>query len=345
MLAVAAGLLAAPVSGDDELMWKDGKWVRMAPPAEGTAAGEFSIVRRDVDNGNYKTAVKHAKRFQKRYAGDPFSEDVCNLAGKAQMERGRYWAAYDWFEQQLVAYPQGRLADRAMASEIEIAEAFLSGRKRRAGKIFRVSARDDGLMILERIAERAPASDRAKTALLTIGDYYFDRGKWIEAAESYDHFLELFGKSPRAYEAALRAAESHYSAYEGPDFDETPLIEAEQRYKSFLTHYPHKAKELNVRDTLRKIRADRAEKQMSIARYYLRANHPKAAAEYFKIILRDFPDTPAANDAAAQLADVDPAAAAAIGPVSPTDPSTPTTQPAGTKTQDPKIIDPRENEK
>ena len=331
ILAALVLAFGATAGAEDELVWKDGKWVRVAPPEEGTAAGELSIVRRDVDRQHYKTAVKHAKRFLKRYPGDPLSEQVYSLAGEAEMNRSRHWQAYQWYEKQLVYYPSGALAERAMEREVEIAEAFLTGKKRPAAKIFRVSAVDDGLEILQKIAERAPGSQRAQLALITIGDYHFNKGDWLVAGESYDRFLELFPKSTRAAHAEIRAAESHRNSYRGPAYDETPLVEAEQRYKSFLAHYPARAAEYNARENLAQIRADRAEKQLYVAKFYLRTDHPKAAAEYLKLVLRDYPDAPSAHDAAALLAGIDPAAADALAPPStpsPVDPPTPTTAPA-----------------
>ncbi len=317
LLAAALAAMAFPAGADDELVWKDGKWVHVAPPAEGTAAGELAIVRHDIDNRNLKAAVKHAKRFLKRYADSPLCEAALSLAGDAELGRCRHWQAYQWYEKQLVRYPNGQLADRAMDREIEIAEAFLAGKKRPAGKVFRISGVEDGLEILQRIAERVPGSDRAELAMLAIGDHYFNKQDWLEAAESFDRFLKMFPKSKRAPTAELRAAEAYHSSYRGPDFDETPLVEAEQRYKSFLASRPREAAKRGVRDTLAEVRNQRAGKHYHIARFYLRTKHPKAATQYLRRIVKDYPDTDWAGQALDRLAEIDPAAAEALAPPAP----------------------------
>jgi len=256
-----------------------------------TAEGELAIVRRDVDKKHYSKAVKHAKRFLKRYPADPLAEEVLSLAGDAQMQRGRYWDAYKLYERQLNRYPTGLLAERSMGREVEIAQAWLGGKKRRLLKIFWISAKQDGLEVLEKISERAVATERGQTALLIIANYHFDNEEWMAAAEYYDTFLKMYAKSDRAAHAELRAAEAYRRSYRGPSWDETPLIEAEQRYKAFAQRHPARARQAQVEQIIQEIREDRAAKQYEVAQFYLRTDKPDAALHYLNIIVTEYPNT------------------------------------------------------
>ena len=322
LAAATASVSAADADDERELIWRDGKWVRQAPAQEGTPAGELAIVRRDMDKKDYAKAVKHAKRFLKRYPYDPLAEEILALGGDAQMARGRYWDAYKLYERQLQRYPIGLLAERSMQREMEIAQAWLAGRKRRLAGALPIPATEDALEALEKIAERAAGSDRGQTALLTIADHYFDQGKWSAAAETYDGFLKMYAKSPRAGHAELRAAEAYRRSYRGAFWDETPLIEAEQRYKAFAQRHPAQARRAKVEQALGQIHEDRAAKQYEVGRFYVRLNQPGAATHYFNIVLTEYADTPWASRAQAEMAKLPPAIAGAGSPPQPAGPVT-----------------------
>ena len=95
VLSLTAGmLLVGPaVGGEEESVWRDGKWVRLSKPVGGTPAGETAIIRRHVHRREYSAAVKAAKKFLKRYPSDALREEALWLAGEAEMARQRYWQA------------------------------------------------------------------------------------------------------------------------------------------------------------------------------------------------------------------------------------------------------------
>ncbi len=289
---VVALLAAGPAWADeDEMIWRDGKWVRLAGPVEGTPAGEAAIIRRHVDRKEFSAAVKATRKFVKRYPASDLREEVFFLAGESQMRRGDYWQALKWYEKQLTEFPNRSLSERAVSREMEIARAFLSGKKRKLLKMLPLSAKGEGIAIMERIAERAPSTEHAELALLAVGDYYFDEGDWAAAVDSYDGYLLLFAKSPRVAHAELRAAESLRRSYHGASWDETPLLEAEQRYKRFARKYPLQARKAGVEAIVKEIRSLRAAKLLEIARFYQRTDKPAAARYYLQLLAKEFPDT------------------------------------------------------
>ncbi len=304
LIIAILGALVLPVLSAEkaDLIWKDGKWVRQAAPAEGTPAGEAALIRRKIDRRKYSSAVKAAKKFLKRYPSSPLAEEVLGLAGEAELRRKRYWQAYEWYERQLAEFPSGEYFEQALEKEIQIAEAFLAGRKRVALGIFRLPAEQEGIDILSGIAGHAPSSPQAESALLTIGEHHFNKGDWTPAIEAYEQFLTLMPESSRVPQAELALAEALLRSYRGPMWDETPLIEAEQRYKAFAARRPAKAREVQVGRIVKEIRSARAEKQYETGRFYIRTSKGEAAAHYFRLILEKYPDTEWARQAQAELA-------------------------------------------
>jgi len=293
LLLAAMSLLAWPagVLAQSEYELHEGQWVPVTPPAEGTPAGELALIRRHLLQGRSGKALKAAKEFLKRYPDDPAQEEALLLAGEAELKRGRYYQAFERFDRQLSEFPAGRFFDRAIDREHQIAEAFLAGKKRILLGFVRLPAREEGLSILERIAEHAPGSSAAEKALLRIADDHFQRREHAEAIGAYDTFLALFGNSHNAAGAMLRAAQATYASFRGVAFDVTPLLDAEHRYRALAERFPVTAESAGVRRTRLEIKELRAQKLFQTARFYGRTRRPGPARFYYQRVGRQYPQT------------------------------------------------------
>jgi len=299
---VGMHVFAAPACAADKYEWQAGKWVKAAKPEEGSAEGELAIVQDHLEAGRYGKVVKAAKRFAKRYPLDAQYEEVCMLAGKAEIARKRYWQAYQWFEKQLDQFPAGGYSDQALRLEYEVAEAFLGGQKRVTLGFMKLKATDEALEILMRISEHAPGTELAAKSLLRIADHHYLDRKYVEAVDAYDTFLKVFPRSNKSGYAAGQAAKAAWECFEGTRFDETPLLEAEQRFSSFIASYPSEARKIGARRTLQQIQATRAQKLFETARFYERIGKPSSAVFYYRQIIASYPGTQWAKDASLDVA-------------------------------------------
>lgn len=328
---LAAMLLSAAAAAQDEYEWKDGKWVAVSAPAKGTPQGELAQIRQYVDKGQGHDAVKAAEKFLKQYADSPEAEEVMTLAAAGELSREHYFQAYEWYEKQLTQYPSGQYAERAMEREYDIAEAFLKGKKRIVLAIFYVPAQDDGISILGKIAEHAPGSNLAEKSLMRIADYHYGKGDYAEAAADYDRYMDVFSKTPRAAYAMLQAAKSSYASFRGIEWDDTPLLEAQQRYRTYAERFPMQAEQANVPRTLETIRVTMAHKMYGVALFYERVHRPDAAKFYYRLVIRTYPGTPwelAASGSLARLGTF-----TTLGGQTPS--SAPTTEPASAPASSP----------
>lgn len=310
--------------------WRNGKWVR-TPASKGDPAGDLAAIRQLIDDGHNSKAVKAAKAFLKRYPQDAACEEVMMLAGEGELARSRYFQAFEWFEKQLARYPSGKHLERALDREFKVAEAFLSGKKRIRWGFIRVPAKDDGLVILSRIVEHAPKSAIAAKAMMRAGDYHYGARQYVKAVAAYDEYLAMFKKSPNAAHAMLQAARATQAQFRGIAYDETPLIEAEQRFKVYSERFPEAAKRENISKILGQIADTLAEKLYACGEYYVRVRKPSAAAFYYKQVVDRYEFTLWARRAKESLA--------ALGDIKPVRPSgkfvlspvRPTTRPSGTE--------------
>ncbi len=286
---------------EDLHQFKSGQWVKMGETDTAAPTHELSEIREFIANGQSSKAVAAAKKFLKRNPGHAATEEVMFLAGSAQMERGRYWKAYGWFQKQLVDFPTGEFSPQTLQKEFEIADAFLGGKKRRWGP-FRISAKDEAVEILFQVAEANPSSDLARQALLRIGRYQFDEGKYDQATQTFDQFLKLYKKYPEAPYVMGQAALASYLWFYDIPYNETPLIEAYQRFSTLENLYPLAAEKAQASHYMADIIDKRAHKRYLEAQYYQRVGREGPARYYYKIVIAEYGDTDWADKASANLA-------------------------------------------
>ncbi len=281
-LAVTAATLGGcgPSAPRTVLIREGGQWVKVQA-VEGTAQGELAIILLHMEDLEYGEVVDAAESFRKTYPVDYRREDVAMLAGHAEMHRGNYMKAHDWYTRQLDEFPAGELSEEALTREYRIADAFLRGRMQKVWYILRLPATEEAIDILTRIAERSPTSELAEDAMLRIADYYYHEMQFRQAAQAYDQYLTLFPKRRRSAFASLRAARATYATYRGAPYDSAPLIEANLRFRQYAATHPIEARAEDIDAILAEIADRRAEADFHVAQLYERLDRPKAAAFYY----------------------------------------------------------------
>ena len=138
-------------------------------------------------------------------------------------------------------------------------------------------------------------------ALKIKSDYFFERGDMDLAQDEYANLVQQYPSGRYVQLAMLRTAEAAEAAFPGVRFDDRPLIEAQERYRQVLAAFPAYAEHEDVPQRLEGILQQRAEKDLSVARWYEHTGHPGAAEFYYRQILNDWPDTLAGAEARARL--------------------------------------------
>lgn len=226
--------------------------------------------------------------------------DAVYLMGEAYFADKKFWQAMEQFE--LVAdSTAGELFFAAVRRSMDVARAFLAGEPRIIWKILRLPAQPDGVEILDRVEQRVPGTRIAQEAVKIKADYFFEDGQMRLAQDEYQRLYRDYPDGRYARAALLRSAVAAEASFAGIRFDDQPLIEADERYRTVQDVYPAYAEREAVAERRRGIRRQRAEKDLEVGRWYERSNNPEAAAFYYRLVIRDYSDTQAADEARDRL--------------------------------------------
>ncbi|MCP4247675.1 MAG: outer membrane protein assembly factor BamD [bacterium] len=275
-----------------------GRWLEAEPPQPGTPEGDLSLARRDLARQKYRQAHGRIKKWLKTYGPEEaLYADALMLRAEVEIARGDYYKALKHLGEFLDQYGHTELAPRARTFEFLVAEVFLSGKRRKWLGMRLFKATDKGVEVLDELSASFPETELAEEAIKTKADFYFQQGDFTLAEMEYARLVEEYPRGQWTRYAMRRSAEAALASFGGIDFDDAPLIEAEERFGLYLAQYPGSAEQEGIGQILQQIHAQRAAKECSVGNYYERTGHPRAAAFYYRSTCENWPGTIAATRA------------------------------------------------
>ena len=278
------------------------EWVEQPPPPRGTPEGDLYAIKVQIHDGHYRKALAGIKRLIAKYGNaDPVYPEALIAKAEALIGLKDYDKAHEVLQAYLGEFGGMTLTAEALRLEFIIAEAYLSGVKRRVWLVFRLSGEDLAYQILDEISSDYPESILGELAVKTKADHLFKVGEYALAELEYARVLKDYPRS-RYHQFSLgRSAESALASFAGVEYDEAALVEAEERYNDYRLRYRPQADREGVGLILDSIHEMRAEKDYLIGQYYERTDHPGSAVFYYQGVRQGYPGTIAAAKATSRL--------------------------------------------
>lgn len=298
-LAVSAAVTASHSQTRRFEITPGGELEEIEPIAEGTDAGLIAEARRLTALGETDEARELLTGWirENNRGESPLLPEAYLARAEALIADGREFKAL--FDLEVVArdFPASPAFARAIEAEYDIGRDYVRGKKKRFLGTFRIEpARSTGEEVLIRVQERLPGSPLAEEAAMELAMFY-DRSRRLRlASEMYEIFVANHPESPFVREARLRRILTNAARFKGPEYDATGLLEADVLLAEYVADYPGEAFRGGVAAGLRE-RVDEsiALQNLEAAEFYLQRDETKAARFTLRRLLRDHPNTSAAQ--------------------------------------------------
>ncbi|MEO1512736.1 MAG: hypothetical protein AAFU70_11735, partial [Planctomycetota bacterium] len=217
-----AALFAALIAGDAlgqarefQLDPRQSTFEETSNFAEGSDEALLAEARELIARGEAKSALRILNpwiRANER-APNPWLPQAYLLRGDALVIQGReFRALYDY---ELIARSYAATPEflNAIEREIEVAERYLNGLRRKILGLRVQGARNTGEELMIRAQERLPGSPLAERAAITLADHYFEERKLRLAADMYGIFVQNFPRSDEVKRARLNQIFANVGAF------------------------------------------------------------------------------------------------------------------------------------
>jgi outer membrane protein assembly factor BamD (BamD/ComL family) len=317
---------AAP-SGEGAVL-RDGKLVKDAKPAPGTAAADLEAAKELYQKGEYKKAEGlFAKVADKTKNPPSMQEEARFFQADCRRLQARYPAAVDTYKQQLKDFPSGAYQKEALKQMFDIANYWLDETRDRMkaydelrqGKRSMVmpaaffhwdktrpfmDQEGFALSTLEQVYLNDPIGPLGERALWFIGNVRFFHEDYRDADFYFGQIMKNYPNgefAPKAIELSILCKQLCPG---GPDYDGRKLSEARQLVDVAFRSYPDLASQKSefLQRQVYTINLQQAAKDLGIARFYERTFHPGAAYFSYEIVRRRYPGTKYAEEATRRMA-------------------------------------------
>lgn len=148
---------------------------------------------------------------------------------------------------------------------------------------------------------RGPLAD---DAVMAIANLHFLHNKFEDAAIQYELYRKEFPQGDYIKEAHLLGIRAKLRCYEGPQYEVSPLDDADKLIETTLLQFPPGVlgeERDRLVATRQLIRIEHAQREFQAGEYYYKIHYYKAARYYYAETIREFTDTPFAKMAEDRL--------------------------------------------
>ncbi len=284
----------------------------------------------------FAVAARKYRDAAKFWPDSTLEEDALFGAAEGQFFADRYPKATKGYDELVKKYANTRYMDRVASRQFAVAEYWLDLDKRDSTwPIFpnlantrrpRFDTFGNALKLFDRIRFDDPAGKLSDDATMAAANANFLAGKYQRADTLYGDLRESFPSSQHQFNAHMLGLKSKLLIYEGPQYDGTVLVEAEDLIKRMFRLFPNEAESQRqyLENAMGEVRLRKAQREWVMAEYYDRRKEYRAARYYYELVQRDYSDTNLAKEAQsrmgqiAQLPDVPPQRMAWLADLFPT---------------------------
>jgi outer membrane protein assembly factor BamD len=269
---------------------------------KGTASDQLANADSFADAGDTDKAITVYRFVARSYPKSTEAPKAQFRLAKQLRQKGDFEAAFKEYQNLLQKYPQTPDFESAVSEQIEIANAFLKGKRVKFLGIPMVPSMERAEEMYTSILKTAPYSKHAPITQFNLALAMEKQGKAQEAIAAYQKLIDKYPNSPVCDDAQYQIGYVYQRlGMEGKSQDLSALKESQNNYQDFLLQYPNSEKAKQADENMKTMTSREADDTLRIARFYDFNKDFKAASIYYNDVIRRFPQTANSTTAKTRL--------------------------------------------
>ena len=298
-------LLLTAFTGESYASWiwspDIGKWINPKKAAKDTPEEQFSWALEFYNISNWDRAIEEFEKLPADFPSSRLAAEGVYYVGLCWQEKGDLAKSADAFQKLVDHYPYSDRIKDAVKREFDIANEFAGGGKVKVLGIPALSGQEKALELYKHIVKNAPFGTYGDQAQFNIGEVYKSQGEYEEAQKAYQAVVDDYPSSDLISKARYQIAYCSMEAAKKAQYDEKTAQRAIEQFQGFKQNFPTNEQSVEAEEAIKTLRAKNAMTNFETATFYEKQKKMSSAKVYYEEVVRQYPETPAAQEAKKRL--------------------------------------------
>jgi len=270
---------------------KTGKWVNPKSAVKSTPKEQFALAKGFYDEKKYEDAKREFKKLLKAYPKTFEAAESQYYLGLTEDVQGNLYAAYQAYQRVVDKYPFSERIPQIIEREYKIAEAFMSGEKRKAMGV-PLPVENPAIEIFTKVIDNSTYGPLAPAAQYKLGLVLKGLMRYYEAEDAFNKVISNYPDSEWAAPSKFQIASCEAAVSRGPEYDQGSAGEAKEKFEAFVKEHPDAVLSTEAEKNIEELNEKEAASNYNIARFYEKQKAFEAARIYYQEVIDKYPNSP-----------------------------------------------------
>jgi outer membrane protein assembly factor BamD (BamD/ComL family) len=267
---------------------KTGKFVNPKTAVRPTPKEQLDFAKSLYDGKGYEEAKREFKKILKVYPKSAEAAESQYYLGLIEEAQGNLYESYKLYQKVIDKYPFSERIAEINEREYKIAEAFMSGAKRKTLGVS-LPVENPTVEIFSKVVENAPYGPLAAKAQYKLGLVLKSLGSYYEAEEAFNKVVTNYPESEWVAAAKFQIASTRAKLSKSPEYDQGATKEAKEKFEEFVKNNPDVKLSEEAEKNIQDLREKEAQSNYEIALFYEKQKNYESAKIYYNDIIDNHP--------------------------------------------------------
>ena len=275
---------------------KTGKWSNPKSSVRPNPKEQLRLAQGLYNQAKYQEAVDEYRKLIKYYPKAYEASEAQFYIGLSLEKAQKPYEAYKAYQRVIDKYPFSARINEVIEKELAIAEAFMSGEKRKALGVS-LPLENPAIEILRKIVENSQYGKNASHAQYLLGMTLKNLSRFQEAQDEFDKVVTTYPESEWANPAKFQAADCASKIAPKPEYDQELTQEAKKKFEEFVESKPDASLHKEAQNKIDALEEKEAAGNLKIAHFYEKQKKYSSALIYYQEIVQNCPYCVSAKEA------------------------------------------------
>jgi outer membrane protein assembly factor BamD (BamD/ComL family) len=269
---------------------KTKKWINPKTTVRSTPKEQFDFAKSLYDIKNYEEAKREFKKLLKSYPKAFEAAESQYYLGLIEETQDNLYEAYLAYQKVIDKYPFSERIQEIIEREYKIAEAFMTGQKRKALGVT-LPVENPAIEIFTKVIDNSTYGPLAPKAQYKLGLVLKGLMRYYEAEEAFNKVISNYPDSEWTEAAKFQIASCRQAVSRGPDYDQGATKEAKQKFEEFVKQHPDAVLSRDAEKNIDQLKEQEAQSDYGIGRFYEKQKADEAAKIYYNDAVNNYPNS------------------------------------------------------